>query len=133
MSPWGTAPLLACVGDRTPPRRSEGAFKVLALGWVQIETMLISLASAPARARIQLMTSCWSVRYPKPDPAHWLFTTKEFTATMTSVSWSRTGPPESPKQVPPRPPPGLVAIWTLKPAVLWLPRLVMKVVAISRL
>jgi hypothetical protein len=93
MSPWGTAPLLACVGDRTPPRRSEWAFKVLALRWVQIAAMLISLASAPARARIQLMTSCWSVRYPNaaaegpPDPEHIAALASEHGLEMANAPW----------------------------------------------
>src|SRR5262245_66390047 len=42
--------------------------------------------------------------YPTPEQFH--FVTNEFTPSTVVVPPSRSGPPESPKQKPPEPPPG---------------------------
>ncbi len=56
------------------------------------------------------------MRYENPLPMHWLFSTNEFTATISPAR--NTAPPESPKH---RPPvwalPGFDESCTLKPSV----------------
>jgi len=55
---------------------------------------------------IQLRTAGISTRAEYPFPEQFTLVTYELTASTVSVPPRRSGPPESPKQVPPDPPPG---------------------------
>ncbi len=58
---------------------------------------------------IHASTSGVSIRKEYPTPEQLMFVTYELTPSTISVPPSRSGPPESPKQVPPEPPPGFIA------------------------
>src|SRR4029450_3125090 len=70
---------------------------------------------------IHSSTSGVSIRKEYPTPEQLTFVTYELTPSTISVPASRSGPPESPKQVPPEPPPGFIAsrrnwsLWTKLP------------------